>query len=86
MRRIQEEDIEEERSPLVSVDPAGEVGVRGEDGSKEAQEDEGGVVRRQVRSRRVRGESEALEPKRGVGRGKLLELHPAIRRRGDWGG
>ena len=32
-------------SPPTSLDPAGEVGVSGEDGSKEAQGDEGGAGR-----------------------------------------
>ena len=34
--------MEEERCPPASMDPAGEVAVRGEDRSKEAQEGEGG--------------------------------------------
>ena len=51
-----------ERFSPTSVDPAGEVEVSGEDGSKEAQEDEGGESRRQARSRRVGGGSEDLDP------------------------
>ena len=34
--------MKEERTPLVSVDPAGEVSFRGEDRSEDAQEGEGG--------------------------------------------
>ena len=51
-----------ERFSPTSVDPAGEVEVSGEYGSKEAQEDEGGESRRQARSRRVGGGSEDLDP------------------------
>ena len=68
------------------MDPAGEVGVRGEDGSIEAPEDEGGEGRRRGRSRRVREESEAPDLIRGGCRGEPLELRPSIRVGGEWGG
>ena len=49
------------RPPPLSVDPAGEITVHGEDGSEEAQEGEGGAGRYQDRSLHVRGGSEALD-------------------------
>ena len=43
-RRIQEEEIEEEQYPVVSMDTAGYVGAREEYGSKKAQEVEGEIA------------------------------------------
>ena len=74
--------MEDERTPLASVGPEGEVAVRGEYGSKEAQEGEGSVSRRRGRSLCVGRGSEALDPIRGGGRGKPLRLRPDIRRGG----
>ena len=54
--------MDEEQSPQASADPAGEVGVHGENRSEDAQEYEGGVGRHQGRSHCVRGGSEALDP------------------------
>ena len=49
-----------------SVDPAGEVGVRGEDGSEEAQEDESGAVLRRACSRGVGGGQKLLTQYKGA--------------------
>ena len=67
------------------MDTLGEVGVCGEDGIKEYQEDKVGAGRRQGRSPSVGDESEALNLIRGGVRGKPLEIRRAIRGRGRWG-
>ena len=64
------------------MDTAGDFIVSVEDGSEEAQEDEGGVDRRRGLSRRVVGGSEALNPIRRGGEGGPLRVHPDIL----WGG
>ena len=68
------------------MDPAGEVGVHGENGSEEYQEDEDGAGRLQGRSCCVGGELEALDPIQGSRRGEPHELRPDIRRGVNWGG
>ena len=67
------------------MDPAGEVGVHGENGSEEYQENEDGAGRLQGRSCRVGGELEALDPIQGSRRGEPPELLPDIRRGGGLG-
>ena len=64
------------------MDTAGDFIVSVEDGSEEAQEDEGGVDRRRGLSRRVVGGSEALNPIRRGGEGGPFRVHPDIL----WGG
>ena len=75
--------MEEEQSPLSSMDPAVEVVVCGEDGSEETQEGEGGeAIHHQGRSCRVREMSEAIDLVQEGGGGEPLELHPDILRGG----
>ena len=66
-------------TPMVSVDPAGDITVRRKDGGKEAQEGEGGTGRYRGRIRHVRGVSEACNMIGGGGGDKTLEIHHVIR-------